>query len=213
MSNSFKFVIGITGNIACGKSTVLAHLAQHGAFVIDADGVTRQLQQPGHPVLAQIVAAFGTHILHPDGQLNRKALGDIVFRDAALLRQLEAIVHPAVRAHVMAWLAQIPAGSATNPHVVVIDAIKLIENGWPALCDEVWVVTCSRDTQITRLMQTRNLSRADALTRIDAQSPQAAKIAAADVVIHNDDALADTLHVVDTQWARIMTTMRAQSGT
>ena len=211
MSNNFKFVIGLTGNIACGKSTVLAHLAQHGAFVIDADSVTRQLQQPGHPVLAAIVAAFGTHILHPDGQLNRKALGDIVFRDVALLRQLEAIVHPAVRAHVLDWLAHVPAGSATHPHVAVIDAIKLIENGWPALCDEVWVVTCRRDTQITRLMQTRNMSHADALTRIDAQAPQATKIAAADVVIHNDDALTDTLHQIDTQWQRIITMLRTQS--
>ena len=208
MSNNFKFVIGLTGNIACGKSTVLAQLQAHGAFVIDADAVTRLVQQPGHPVLAAIVDAFGAQILHPDGQLNRKALADIVFKDTQQLRRLEAIVHPAVRQHVHDWLAQIPYGTVHTPHIVVIDAIKLIENGWPAVCDEVWVVTCSRETQIERLMQTRHMSRADAIMRIDAQVPQATKIAAADVVIHNDGALADTQQYVDTQWHRIQHLMR-----
>ncbi|MEY2845124.1 MAG: hypothetical protein RL076_670 [Chloroflexota bacterium] len=211
MSNNFKFVIGLTGNIACGKSTVLAQLQAHGAFVIDADAVTRVVQQPGHPILAAIVAAFGVHILHPDGQLNRKALADIVFSDTQQLRRLEAIVHPAVRQHVHDWLAQIPDGTAHTPHIVVIDAIKLIENGWPAVCDEVWVVTCSRETQIQRLMQTRNMSHADALTRIDAQSPQAHKIAVADVVIHNDGTLAATQQYVDTQWQRIHQQLRART--
>jgi dephospho-CoA kinase len=109
---------------------------------------------------------------------------------------LEAIVHPSVRQNVHDWLAQIPNGNAHTPHIVVIDAIKLIENGWPAVCDEVWVVTCRRETQIERLMQTRNMSRADAIMRIDAQSPQATKIAAADVVISNDGILADTQQFV-----------------
>lgn len=203
MSNNFKFIIGLTGNIACGKSTVLAHLAQHGAVVIDADAVTRQLQQPGQAVLAAIVATFGTHILHDDGQLNRKALGDIVFRDAEKLRQLEAIVHPAVRQHVRDWLDHIPAGSAQQPRVIVIDAIKLIENGWPALCAEVWVVTCSRETQIDRLMTTRHLSHADAVVRIDAQPAQEKKLAVADVIIHNDGPLTATHAQIDTQWERI----------
>ncbi|MFM7679675.1 MAG: dephospho-CoA kinase [Roseiflexaceae bacterium] len=211
MSNNFKFVIGLTGNIACGKSTVLAQLQAHGAFVIDADAVTRLLQQPGHPVLATIVDAFGEQILHPDGQLNRKALADIVFSDTQQLRRLEAIVHPAVRQHVHDWLAQIPNGNVHTPHIVVIDAIKLIENGWPAVCDEVWVVTCSRETQIARLMQTRNMSRADALMRIDAQSPQATKIAAADVVIHNDGTLADTQQYVAAQWHRIQHLMQSRA--
>jgi dephospho-CoA kinase len=208
MSNNFKFIIGLTGNIACGKSTVLARLSQHGAFVIDADAVTRQLQQPGQAVLAAIVATFGTHVLQSDGQLNRKALGDIVFRDAEKLRQLEAIVHPAVRHHVRDWLAHIPAGTHQQPHVVVIDAIKLIENGWPALCNEVWVVSCSRDTQIARLMETRQLSRTDAIVRIDAQPPQAHKLALADVVIHNDGALTDTYDQIDAQWNRIISQLR-----
>lgn len=211
MSNNFKYVIGLTGNIACGKSTVLQQLAQRGAFVIDADAVTRQLQQPGQAVLAEIVAVFGPQILQPDGQLNRKALGDIVFRDATQLRRLEGIVHPAVRRHVLAWLAQIPAGDAHNPHIVVIDAIKLIENGWPALCHEVWVVTCNRETQIARLMQTRNFSRADAIMRIDAQSAQADKIAVADVVIHNDGELQDTIQQIDHEWQRIQAQVRARN--
>ena len=210
MSNNSKFIIGLTGNIACGKSTVLNELQRLGAHVIDADAVTRSLQQPGQPVLQAIVTQFGTDILRTDGTLDRAKLGHIVFADAAQLRQLEAIVHPAVRAHILHWLAALPSD---QPVVGVIDAIKLIENGWPAHCHEVWVVTCPRELQIARLMQTRGLSEADAQLRVDAQAPQSAKTAVADVVIANDGTLADTIAQVAHHWHRIQSAINNPSTT
>jgi len=200
MSNKYNYIIGLTGNIACGKSTVVAELQRLGAHVIDADHVTRLLQQPGQSVYATIVATFGTHILQPDGQINRRALGEIVFTDVTKLRTLEALIHPAVHQHIRQWLADLPSGTPQQPVVAVIDAIKLIESGWPAICDAVWVVTAPRDQQIERLCRTRNMSQAEAVTRIDAQAPQADKVAVADVVIQNHGDIADTMQQVDQHW-------------
>jgi dephospho-CoA kinase len=203
MSNSFNYVIGLTGNIACGKSTVVAELQRLGAHTIDADAVTRQLQQPGQEVFARIVAHFGHEILTADGTLDRRLLGQRVFADASQLRTLEAIVHPAVRQHIMQWLQALPTGTPQTPVVAVIDAIKLIESGWPQYCNAVWVVTSPRHVQIARLQQTRGLSEAEAILRIDAQSPQQLKVAAADVVIDNGGLLADTLAQVHTAWQHV----------
>lgn len=204
MSNKYNYIIGLTGNIACGKSTVVAELQRLGAYVIDADQVTRLLQQPGHPVYDEIIATFGTQILQPDGQINRRALGEIVFTDVRKLRTLEALIHPAVHHHINQWLANLPSGTAQQPVVAVIDAIKLIESGWPAICNAVWVVTAPRDLQIERLCRTRNMSHAEAVTRIDAQSPQADKVARADVIIHNHGDIADTLLQVQQHWQTIV---------
>lgn len=203
MSNKYNYIIGLTGNIACGKSTVVAELQRLGAHVIDADQVTRLLQQPGQPVYDSIVATFGTHILQPDGQINRRALGEIVFNDKTQLRTLEALIHPFVRHHIEQWLANLPVGTPQNPVVAVIDAIKLIESGWPAICEAVWVVTAPRDQQIERLCYSRGLSSAEAITRIDAQSPQADKVAVADVVIHNHGTIAATLQQVQHYWRAV----------
>jgi dephospho-CoA kinase len=203
-TSTYKYIIGLTGNIACGKSSVVAELVKLGATAIDADVVTRQLQQPGQTVYQSIVASFGSMVVLPDGQLNRKALGNIVFGDPHQLRLLESIVHPAVRQHILTWLAQLPDGSHEHPTIAVIDAIKLIESGWPAHCDAVWVIACDRTQQIERLCRTRNMSEADAIQRIDAQNPQSAKIAAADVVIDNSGEWSDTLTQVHHQWHTIM---------
>ena len=203
MSNKFNYIIGLTGNIACGKSTVVAELQRLGAYVIDADQVTRLLQQPGHTVYASIVATFGQQILQPDGQINRRTLGEIVFSDVTKLRTLEALIHPAVHQHIRQWLAELPAGTPQHPVVAVIDAIKLIESGWPAICNAVWVVTAPRDIQIERLCRTRNMTPAEAITRIDAQAPQADKVAVADVVINNHGDIVDTLHQVRHHWQAI----------
>jgi len=203
MSNKYNYIIGLTGNIACGKSTVVAELQRLGAHVIDADHVTRLLQQPGHPVYDAIVATFGTHILQPDGQINRRALGEIVFTDVIQLRALEALIHPAVHQHIRQWLANLPSGTPQKPVVAVIDAIKLIESGWPTICDTVWVVTAPRDQQIERLCRTRNMTPTEAVTRIDAQAPQADKVAVADVVITNQGDIATTLQQVLVHWQAI----------
>lgn len=194
------YLIGLTGNIACGKSTVLAMLRERGAAVIDADQVTRQVQQPGEPVYQQIVEAFGETILvEPGGPINRQRLGAIVFSDPQALRRLEQIVHPAVHARILAWLDD----AATYARVAVIDAVKLLEAGWKQVCDAVWVVTCTPDQQLRRLMETRGMSESEARMRIAAQPPQESRVAQADVVIDNSGALDATRAQVDAAWGRI----------
>ncbi|MCA0351587.1 MAG: dephospho-CoA kinase [Chloroflexi bacterium] len=189
--------IGLTGNIACGKSTVVAMLHELGAAVCDADAVVHQVQAPDGSAYTPIVEAFGLGILQNQtfGQpINRQALGQIVFADQAQLRRLEALVHPIVRQTIMAWLE---AQRQNNAQVVVIDAIKLIESGYPALCDAVWVVTTDPAIQLARLIETRGMSEAEALLRINAQNSQADKIAHADVVIDNSGSLAETRRQVE----------------
>lgn len=194
-------LVGLTGNIACGKSTVLRLLEQRGAAVIDADKLTHELQQPGQQVYHEIVATFGSSILAaPDGPIDRKKLAAIVFTDPAELKRLETIVHPAVRARIFAWLEQLKNlhPSPLTPHFAVLDAIKLLESGWDRHVDAVWVVTCSPEQQLRRLVETRNMSEDEARMRIAAQPPQTDKIARADVVIDNSGTLAETERQVET---------------
>lgn len=208
------YIIGLTGGIACGKSTVQALLADCGAWTIDADQVTHSLQQPGHQVYAQIVATFGEDILlYPDGPINRRKLGKRVFSDAKELAHLEQIVHPAVRAEILDWLAKIAdqrtlSNSARLPDgyppIAVIDAIKLLESGWGEHCAAIWVVTCTEAQQIERLMQRRGLSEADAHERIAAQPPQASRLAQAHVVIDNSGTLEQTQQQVAAAWQAIL---------
>jgi dephospho-CoA kinase len=173
--------IGLTGNIATGKSTVLAWLQSHGAAVIDADKLTHQALTPGGPAYAAVIDAFGPAIVQMDGAIDRKALGEIVFADPAALATLEALVHPAVFTLAQAILRE------TLAPVVVIEAIKLLESGrLLPLCDEVWVVIADEATQIARLMQTRGMSEAAARQRMAAQSPQAEKVKQATRVIENN---------------------------
>ena len=194
---SQPYLIGLTGNIACGKSTVLQELARLGAAVLDADAVVHQLlKQPG-PTRTAVVKAFGSNILGPDGAIDRKILGQIVFQDPTALSRLESIVHPAVLDFTWTWLEQV----ATE--VAVIDAIKLIEAGMAERCDEVWVVTCPQEEQIHRLMENRGLSREEALQRIRAQPPQEEKVARADVVIDNRGRLEETQTQVLRSWNRL----------
>lgn len=214
------YLIGLTGNIACGKSTVIAMLHERGAAVIDADRVTHDLQQPGEPVYRAIVAAFGPAILAaPGGPIDRRALGAIVFADPAALRRLEQIVHPAVHARIRSWLeslgarglgleaseyCQTPSPKPQAPTVAVIDAIKLLESGWKPVCDAIWVVTCAAGQQVERLVATRGMSEQEARGRIAAQPPQADKIAQADVVIDNSGSLDQTRRQVDAAWQAIV---------
>ncbi len=196
------YLIGLTGNIACGKSTVLKTLAELGAATLDADHVTHQLQQPGMPVYLDIVATFGSDILTaPDGPIDRRKLGARVFNDAAALRQLEQIVHPAVHQEVISWLHQTAQNAAAQ--VAVIDAIKLLEAGWKQHCNAVWVVTCDAEQQLQRLMHNRNMSAEEARQRIAAQPPQAHKVAQADVIITNTRTLAETRAQVEAAWQKV----------
>jgi dephospho-CoA kinase len=213
MKSSGLALIGLTGGIACGKSSVLAMLADHGAWTLDADTVTHRLQQPGTFVYDQIVATFGTRILtEPGGPIDRRLLGERVFQDPTEMRRLEHIIHPAVRADVVAWMASIvlrasqhqSSPPSTACPVAVFDAIKLLETGWKAYCNEVWVVVCSEEQQITRLMERSNLTREQARQRIAAQPPQEERAALADVVIDNSGTLEHTRQQVDEAWQRFV---------
>lgn len=157
--------IGITGPIGCGKSTVAAWLGEAGATVVDADQLARAVTERGEPAFDLIVEAFGPEILAADGSLDRRALGRIVFNDADELRRLEAIVHPAVRPRILAAIADAESGGAP---AVVIEAIRLVEAGYAATCDEVWLVTCDREAQLARLAS-RGLPPAEASARIATQ--------------------------------------------
>lgn len=197
------YTIGLTGNIAVGKSTILAQLRELGAAVLDADQLVHALQAPGGAAYAPVVAAFGPQVLQspaPDAPLDRSALAQIVFSSPARLRELEAIVHPLVRAAVQQWLA---AHQAQGTAVAVLDAIKLIEGGWPALCDAVWVVVAPPARQLERLMAQRGMTAAEATMRISAQSPAAEKIAHATVVIDNGGTLDAARDQVMRAWSAI----------
>jgi dephospho-CoA kinase len=157
--------IGLTGPIGCGKSTVAGWLGELGAVVVDADVVARDVVEPGEPALDAVVARFGPGVVRPDGSLDRAALGRIVFADPAALRDLEGIVHPAVRPRI---LSTIGAAERAGARAIVIEAIKLVESGLANDCDEVWVVTCDPEAQRARLIG-RGTTAADADQRIAAQ--------------------------------------------
>ena len=193
------YLIGLTGNIACGKSAVLAALAAHGAAPIDADRVAHALMEPGETVWAAVRDAFGPAILPADGRIDRRALGAIVFADSAQLARLEGLTHPAVRAWIVARLA---AFAREGVQVAVVDAIRLYEGGLAERCDETWVVTCDPTQQLARLMARNGFSEAEARQRIAAQPPQAEKVARADVVIDNSGTPEATRAQIDAAWAR-----------
>jgi dephospho-CoA kinase len=194
-----RYVIGLTGNIACGKSEVARMLASLGARVIDADRVAHTVMRPGTPVHSEIVCTFGPEILEGDGSVDRTKLGALVFADPEAMATLERLVHPATIAEVERQI------SDTTEPVVAVEAIKLIESGMHGRYDALWVVTAPRQAQIDRLVRGRGLSLEEAKLRIDAQPPQAEKAALADVVLHNDGNLADLQAQVEAAWAAIPT--------
>ena len=158
-------LIGLTGPIGCGKSTVAGWLAERGAMIIDADVIAREVVEPGEPALAAIVGAFGAGVRRADGSLDRAALAGIVFADVDARRRLEGIVRPAVRPRIEARIA---AARAAGAPIVVLEAIGLVEGGYAPACDEVWLVTCQPDVQRERLLA-RGLTTQDAERRIGAQ--------------------------------------------
>ncbi|PJF48159.1 MAG: dephospho-CoA kinase [Chloroflexi bacterium] len=190
-----RLLIGLTGNIATGKSTVARMLRELGAVVIDADQVAREVVRPGQPTLDQIVRTFGSDVLLPNGALDRSKMARLVFGDADRLKQLEAIIHPAVREAM--WRA---IRAQPDDAVVVIEVIKLFESGWARECDQVWVTHCPPEMQVARLVSDRGLSLTEARMRVEAQNPQADKLARADVVIDTSGSLEDTRQQVETAW-------------
>ena len=158
--------IGLTGPIGCGKSTVAGWLASRGAHVVDGDAVARAVTAPGEPAHDAVLARFGDAVRAADGTLDRAALARLVFADADALGDLEAIVHPAVRPVI---LAAMEGADRDGAPAVVIEAIKLLESGLAALCDEVWLVDCPPSVQRARLLG-RGMSAEDADRRMAAQA-------------------------------------------
>jgi len=199
------YLIGLTGNIATGKSLVGRILGELGAQVIDADALVRDLQRQGVPVYADIVAEFGPNILRADGEIDRDKLGAQVFSDPEALKRLEAIVHPAVGREIERRLADLSRTQLTSDlrTVVVIEAIKLIEAGLHKRCNALWVVTSRPEVQLERLLRTRGLSEADARVRIEAQPPQSEKAALADVLIENNGTLDSLREQVKRYWEKL----------
>ncbi|VDG23782.1 dephospho-CoA kinase [Lactiplantibacillus mudanjiangensis] len=175
-------LIGLTGGIATGKSTVSAILAENGLPIVDADKIAWQVEGPHTPVLAKIVAHFGPQAQLPDGSLNRKWLGRLVFNDATALAELTAITQMPIQTAV---LQAIVAAGKTQPPAVILDIPLLFESGWQHICDQVIVVSAPADVVLARLMARNDLTAAAAQARINSQLPLATKVKQADVVIDN----------------------------
>ncbi len=189
------FLLGLTGNIACGKTTVGQLLAERfGADYVDTDRLVHALYAPGTPETQAIAERFGHDLMQADGTVDRRRLGDLVLADRAALQDLECILNPGVRQAIDTRLAHVPAP------VVVLDAIRLIESGLAQRCDTVWVVVCAPDQQMLRLQASRGLSAEQATLRMGAQAPVADKVRHANVVIANQGTLNNLAEQVAAAW-------------
>lgn len=191
-------LVGLTGGIGSGKSTVSAMLAERGAVVIDADAITREVQQPGSAVLAQIAERFGESMIAADGSLDRAALAAVVFADPDALVALNGIVHPAVGAEI---LRRVQAQVATDD-VVVLDIPLLTENPRPGLQGKV-VVDVPVEVQVERLVRYRGFDEADARARIARQATREQRLEGASYVVDNSGTVDDLTAQVDALWAWI----------
>lgn len=189
-------LVGLTGGIGSGKSTVSAALAERGAVVIDADAITRELQSPGSPVLARIAERFGGEVIGPDGSLDRPRLAAKVFGDAEALAALNAIVHPAVGAEMNRRVRE----QSTGDRVVVLDIPLLTENPRVGL-QGIIVVDVAEDVQVERLVVGRGFTVDDARARIARQASREARLATADFVVDNSGPLEALAAQIDALWA------------
>ena len=192
-----KYLIGLTGNIAVGKSLVRQFLVDLGAAAIDADQVAHQVILPDGPAFDNVIDEFGEGIIGAEGEINRAALGKIVFADQAKLRKLEAITHPAIRARIDQFIRD------AERQVVVIEAIKLLEGNLRQVVDTIWVVNSAPETQMLRLMSERGYSENLARQRIASQNKQDDKLRQADVIIENDGDMEETRKQVARAWREI----------
>ena len=189
-------LIGLTGGIGSGKSSVSAALARRGARIVDADAIVRELQSPGTVVFAEMVERFGPGIVAPDGSLDRQAVADIVFNDDQALADLGLIVHPRVHDEIERRVAE----AEETDDVVVLDIPLLDRNGWPGLVGTV-VVDLDPEVAVERLVAHRGFTEADARARIAAQIDRSARLELADFVVDNSGTLEDLEEQVDRLWA------------
>lgn len=190
-------VIGLTGGIGSGKSTVAAILAELGAVVIDADKIGHEIYLPGTEGFERVVAEFGADVVAADGTIDRRRLGARVFDDPAALARLNAIVHPLIGEETRRWMQAALAAATGNP--IVVEAPVMLEAGWKFF-DRVWVVVVSREVAIARVMASRGLSREEVERRIDAQMSNDERERHADLVIRNDGTLAELRAQVEAGW-------------
>jgi dephospho-CoA kinase len=195
-------VIGLTGGVATGKSTVARLLRERGVPIVDADVAARAVVEPGTPTLARIAERFGPEVITADGALDRAAMRARIIADPEERRALEAITHPAILAHMTATLGEL--AKAGHP-IAVVEAALMVETGTYRSYDGLIVVSCDAQTQLARLMSRDAQSAAAARGLIEAQLPLAAKEAVADEVIHNDADLAALREATERAWARIST--------
>lgn len=194
-------VIGLTGNIASGKSVVASMFRELGAVVIDADQVARLVVEPGQPAWKEIVERFGKEVLNPDGTINRSRLGEIVFRDEEKREELNRITHPRIIERIKEIIEKYRKEGAK---IVIIEAALIVEKGgMKPIIDNLIVVTADEETQMRRLTQMVGLSQEDALLRIKSQMPTSEKIKHATYVIDNSGGLEETREQVKKVWEMI----------
>lgn len=201
LNNQYLKVIGLTGNIACGKSAVSDILRKLGAIIIDADKIARKLVAKDTPAWHKIRDCFGDGFFTPNGEIDRKNLGEAVFGDRTLKDKLDAIMFSAIRNEIEIEIASY--GKESEKVVMVIDAALLLEAGWDDLADEIWLVKIDPDIQLTRLMERDKLTCAQAQKRINSQMSQDLKLTAADRIIDNSSSLNETEEQVKKLWREI----------
>ena len=194
--------IGLTGNIASGKSMVSQFLKEMGAIIIDADIIAREIVEFGSPALKEIGQEFGQQVLKQDGTLNRKYLGSIVFADVQALKKLNQITHPRIRELINVKIEKYLNGQASEK-ALVIDAALLIEFGIHKMVDLVWVVQVNTGLQLQRLMLRDKLTESEARYRIDSQMPQSEKLKHADKVIYNNGTVEELHTEVKKLWEEL----------
>lgn len=193
-------VIGLTGGIASGKSTVSAWLRQWGAHIVDADAISRETTKKGGQGYLAIKARFGQDMLRPDGELDRRKLGGIVFADEGKRRELEGILHPIV---IEETKREMELARAQGCAVCVLDVPLLFESGMERLCDETWVVYVPRQEQLRRVMARDGLTEQQAQARIDSQMPLSEKLARADRAVDNSGSMERTREQLRALWEEL----------
>ncbi|WP_033170815.1 dephospho-CoA kinase [Selenomonas sp. ND2010] len=190
-------IIGLTGGIASGKSTVSAYLQEKGASIIDADGIAHELLEPGRPLYEAYRNHFGEKILLPDGTLDCRAIGQLVFSDPIERKWLNATAHPLIQQEICQRLQRY---QAEKKSVIVLDVPLLFESGWDKMAEKVCLVYVEEKIQLARLMKRNGYGREEAAARIAAQMPWEEKKKRADCLIDNSGSLSSTLRQVDDLW-------------
>ena len=193
--------IGLTGGIAAGKSLVSGILASLGAWILDADAISREMVEPGTEGLRAVVDEFGRGILTPEGALDRRALGAEVFADGEKLKRLNGILHPMIKAEMLRRAAEIEREHPED--MVVFDVPLLIESGWQDVAEEIWLVTAPMTERIRRISARDGLDEKQAMERINAQMPDEEKAKYADVTINNGGSIQQTLELVKKLYAEM----------